>query len=109
MTERKQRRLCAARCAVRRLYGLQLIVLPEICGFEHKGPRPVVPSGTLIIASGPAFWSPLNGVRLVGSKPHAAASCGLSNQKPTWNVWVGATSGAPVAEPGCGSASKPKI
>ncbi len=55
------------------------------------------------MAKGPALCSPLNGVGLVGSKwqlGRAAASRGLSNQKPTWNVFVGAK---------CTSGSKPKI
>ena len=51
-----------------------------------NGPWPVVESGRLIMAFGPALCSELNGVGLVGSKPHAAASSGLSNQNPTWNV-----------------------
>ena len=48
------------------------------------------------MASGPALCSPLKGVGFVGSKPQAAASFGLLNQKPTWNVLVGfnATSGS---------------
>jgi hypothetical protein len=42
------------------------------------------------MAKGPALCSPLNGVGLVGSKWHvgrAAASWGLSNQKPKWKVY----------------------
>jgi hypothetical protein len=38
-------------------------------------------------ANGPAWCSPLNGVNPVN--PHAAASEGRLNQKPTWNVFVG--------------------
>src|SRR5262249_16937954 len=48
-------------------------------------------SGTLIIASGPAWCSPLKGVGFVTSKPHVCASFGLLNQKPTWNVLIGFT------------------
>ena len=40
-------------------------------------------------ASGPALCSPLNGVG-TPVKPHGAASAGLLNQKPRWNVFVGA-------------------
>ena len=58
-------------------------------GFRHRGPRPVLASGRLIIASGPAACSPLNGVGLEASKPHATASFGLLNQKPRWNVLIG--------------------
>src|SRR5215469_4373877 len=82
---------------------VQLAGVEELFGFVQSGPNPVLASGTLIMANGPALCSPLNGVGLVGSKwqlGSAAASCGLSNQKPRWNVFVGAkrTSG-----------SKPKI
>src|SRR5689334_1524738 len=81
-------------------YGWQRAGVTERSGLLHSGPRLVVASGRLIIASGPARCSPLKGVGWVTSKPQAAASCGLLNQKPTWNVLVGArlTSG-----------SKPKI
>src|SRR5262249_47560267 len=40
-------------------------------------------SGRLMNAKGPALCSPLNGVGLVTSKPHCAASFGSLNQKPT--------------------------
>ena len=51
-----------------------------------------------IMAFGPALCSPLNGVGV--RKPHAEASFGLLNQKPTWKVLIG-------ARPTAGS--KPKI
>ena len=47
-------------------------------------------SGRLIIASGPALCSPLNGVGAVDvAKPQAAASFGSLNQKPRSKVSVG--------------------
>jgi hypothetical protein len=61
--------------------GLQLAGTVEVLGLRHSGPRPVVAFGTLIIATGPAWCSPLNGVKPVN--PHGAASAGLLNQKPT--------------------------
>ncbi len=69
-------------------------------GLRQSGPRPEFSFGTLVIAAGPALCSPLNGVGCVASKPQGAAVWGLLNQKPMWNVFVGArlTSG-----------SKPKI
>src|ERR1700693_5979683 len=90
---------CSARAPSPRVHahGLQLKGALEV-GLRHRGPRSVVASGTLSIASGPAMCSPLKGV--VPVKPHAAASAGLLNQKPTWKVLVGAR----VA-----SGSKPKI
>src|SRR5262252_9357318 len=69
-------------------YGLQVAGWVEVLGLRHNGPNPVVALGTLIIAFGPARCSPLNGVGLVGSKPHALASLGLLNQNPTWKVLV---------------------
>ena len=69
-------------------------------GLRHSGPRPVVALGTLIIALGPAFCVPLNGV--VPVNPHGAASAGLLNQNPTWKVCVGSSGGVVPA-------SKPKI
>lgn len=70
-------------------HGLRLAGLVERSGLAQSGPRPVSASGTLIIAKGPARCSPMHGVGLVASKPHAAASCGLLNQTPTWKVLVG--------------------
>jgi hypothetical protein len=52
----------------------------------------------LIIANGPAWFSPLKGVKPVN--PHALASVGSLNQKPTWKVLVGGN---------LTSGSKPKI
>ncbi len=52
-------------------------------GETQSGPRFVAATGIEIIASGPALCSPLNGVGLVTSKPHGAASSGLLNQNPT--------------------------
>jgi hypothetical protein len=69
-------------------------------GLRQSGPRPVFSLGTLIIAAGPALCSPLKGVGCVTSKPQDLALAGLWNQKPTWNVFVGARST---------SGSKPKI
>src|SRR5690349_19251350 len=85
------------RCCCTNVYGLQV---PLLLGLVHSGPRLVVASGTLIMATGPALCSPLNGVGWVGSKPHFLAELGLLNQKPTWKV----LSGAKLA-----SGSKPKI
>jgi hypothetical protein len=51
----------------------------NLLGLVQSGPSPVTESGTLIMAAGPALCSPLNGVGLVTSKPHAAASWGLLN------------------------------
>src|SRR5205807_8355211 len=84
---------------VLRVYGLQPLGLLE-SGSEHSGPRPVLAFGRLMNATGPAWCSPLNGVNMPCGKPHGTASAGSLNQKPTWNVFVGArlTSG-----------SKPKI
>src|SRR4051812_13855086 len=73
-------------------------------GLVHSGPRPDA-AGVDIIANGPALCSPLNGVGFVTSKPQGAASSGLLNQKPTWNVFVGGTLVVPSAFL---SASKPK-
>ena len=41
-------------------------------GLVHSGPNLVVAFGTLIMATGPALCSPLNGVGLVTSNPQAA-------------------------------------
>src|SRR5690349_5783943 len=74
-------------------FALQLAGVVELFGFVQRGPNPDLASGTLSMAKGPALCSPLNGVGLVGSKwqlGRAAASSGLSNQKPRWNVFVGA-------------------
>src|SRR5215468_5668739 len=78
---------------------VQVAGVVELFGSVQSGPNPVLASGTLSMAKGPALCSPLNGVGLVGSNWHvgrAAASSGLSNQKPRWNVLVGAkrTSGS---------------
>src|SRR5277367_3696720 len=78
-------------------YGLQL---PSSLGLVHSGPRLVLASGTLIIATGPALCSPLNGVGWVESNPHFDAVFGLLNQKPTWKVLSGVRAA---------SGSKPKI
>src|SRR5216684_5929134 len=71
------------------LYGLQV---PLLFGLVQSGPRSVCASGTLIIATGPALCSPLNGVGCVTSKvqPFLLASFGSLNQNPTWKVLVGA-------------------
>ena len=72
-------------------------------GSVQSGPNCVAGSGALIIAKGPAWCSPLNGVNLVGSSagnPQLAASFGLLNQNPKWKVLVGGRDA---------SASKPKI
>ncbi len=53
---------------------------PTPMGLRHSGPRCVEALGTVIIALGPAFCDPLNGV--VPLKPQVAASDGLSNQMP---------------------------
>ena len=66
--------------AVSRSYGWQV---PFDWGLVQSGPRFVTGSGRLIIANGPAWCSPLNGVGLFTAKPHVAASFGLLNQKPT--------------------------
>src|SRR5262245_35440306 len=58
-----------------------------VFGLVHRGPRSKVASGRVMKASGPALCSPLKGV--VPVKPHAAASAGSLNQKPTWKVFVG--------------------
>ena len=42
----------------------------------------MVASGTLIMALGPAFCSPLNGIGLVMSNPHGAASSGIIEPNP---------------------------
>jgi hypothetical protein len=55
----------------------------EVSGCVQSGPSPVLASGVLIIASGPALCSPLKGVGFCGLKPQATASAGSSNQKPT--------------------------
>ena len=52
-------------------------------GDVQRGPRFAGGTGSEIIASGPALCSPLNGVGFVTSNPHAAASLGSLNQKPT--------------------------
>jgi len=70
-------------------YGLHVAGWVDKLGLRHNGPRFVIALGTLIMASGPALCSPLNGVGLVGSKPQAVASAGLLNQNPTWKVFVG--------------------
>src|SRR5262249_36851071 len=85
------------RASMSRRYGLQAGGGVEL-GAVQSGPSPVVGSGRLVKATGPALCSPLNGVD--PTKPHGAAFAGLSNQKPTWNVFVGAS---PTA------GSKPKI
>ena len=63
-------------------YVLQVTGEVEKFGSLHSGPRPDAASGTLIIATGPALCSPLNGVKFFGSKLQAAASSGLLNQNP---------------------------
>src|SRR5437763_16010795 len=68
-------------------HGLQLKVTLLEIGSVQSGPRLVVASGRVTNASGPAWCSPLNGV--VPVKPQFAASAGLLNQKPMWNVFVG--------------------
>src|SRR5947209_13078092 len=80
--------------------GSQRAGVTDVSGFVHSGPRPVFASGRVIIASGPALCSPLNGVGTVTSKPQSAASFGSLNQKPTSKVPVGASETA---------GSKPKI
>jgi len=60
---------------------LQVAGWVEVLGLRHSGPSLVVALGTLIIALGPAWFSPLNGVNPV--KPQADASAGLLNQNPT--------------------------
>ena len=55
-------------------------------GETQSGPRFVAATGIEIIASGPALCSPLNGVGVATLKPQGAASLGMLNQKPTWNV-----------------------
>ena len=63
----------------------------EVSGCVQSGPSPVLASGVLIIASGPALCSPLKGVGFCGLKPQSAAAFGSSNQKPTLKVPVGAS------------------
>src|SRR5215469_6955102 len=75
-------------------YSVHTNVDPTLREPVQSGPKPVAGFGTEIIAFGPAFCSPLKGVGLVVSNPHAAASSGLLNQKPTWKVWVGARAAA---------------
>jgi hypothetical protein len=65
------------------IQGLQLADVVEVSGLVHSGPRPVLASGRLIIATGPDLCSPLNGFGFVGSKPQSFAALGSSNQKPT--------------------------
>src|SRR5215469_15726747 len=86
--------------AIEESYGLQVAGWVDKLGLRHNGPRFVVALGKLIMASGPALCSPLNGVGWVTSKPQVAASFGLLNQNPTWKVFVG-------ERPTAGS--KPKI
>src|SRR3954447_21710600 len=57
---------------------LSSVVLPV--GLVQSGPSPAGATGSEIIANGPAWCSPLNGVGLLTSKPHGAASSGLLNQ-----------------------------
>src|SRR5882724_7148849 len=78
-------------------YGVQP---PVPLGFAHNGPSLEVGFVRLIIATGPALCVALNGVGLLTSKPHAAASCGRSNQKPMWKACVAAS---------LTSGSKPKM
>src|SRR5882724_8332832 len=47
---------------------VQLAGVVESFAFVQSGPKPVLASGTLSMANGPALCSPLNGVGLVGSK-----------------------------------------
>ena len=47
---------------------LQLAGVVELFGLVQRGPKPLLASGTLIIANGPALCSPLNGVGLAESK-----------------------------------------
>src|ERR1041385_8036489 len=63
--------------------GLQLTGSVVVSGLVHSGPRPVLASGKLIMATGPDLCSPLNGFGFVGSKPQSLAAFGSSNQKPT--------------------------
>ena len=69
---------------------LQTYVPPCLMGTVHKGPRLVFAFGMLIRAFGPAACWPLKGVGFFESKPQGAAALGSSNQKPTWNAFVGA-------------------
>jgi hypothetical protein len=62
-------------------------------GDVQRGPRFAGGTGNEIIAKGPALCSPLNGVGLEALNPQGTASCGLLNQNPTWNVFVGVLSG----------------
>src|SRR5262249_39592286 len=73
---------------------------PTKIGLPHRGPSLVVALGRLIIASGPAACSPLNGV--LPEKPQADAAAGSLNQNPTWKVLVGGSGGDSAG-------SKPKI
>src|SRR4051812_21019657 len=73
----------------RRAHGLQVKAPPApATGSVHSGPSAVLASGRVTKASGPAWCSPLNGVTPVN--PQGCASVGLLNQKPRWNVLVGA-------------------
>jgi hypothetical protein len=73
--------------------------------FVHSGQSPDR-VGVEIIANGPALRSPFTGVGFETSKPQDAASLGLLNQGPMWNVFVGETLTVP---PAFLSASNPKI
>src|SRR5277367_2670483 len=70
------------------LYGLQVVPSASV----HSGPRLVVAFGVLIMATGPAWCSPLKGVGWFTSnvQPFLLASFGSLNQKPTWKVLRGA-------------------
>jgi hypothetical protein len=74
-------------------------------GETQSGPRFVAATGIEIIASGPAWCSPLNGVGVLTSKPQDAASLGMLNQNPTWYVFTGGSITVPSAFL---SPSKPK-
>src|SRR5262249_21599654 len=73
--------------------GLQWIGSLERSGLRQSGPRPLTESGRLIMARGPAWCSPLNGVTVgavaPGSHPRSKGTCGSLNQKPTWKGLVG--------------------
>src|SRR3954454_5088979 len=66
--------------------GMQCAGVVDV-GFTQSGPSPLA-RGRVMKATTPAWCSPLNGVTVV--TPHGLVSAGLSNQKPTWNVLVGA-------------------
>jgi hypothetical protein len=64
-----------------------------VLGLRQRGPRLVVASGTLIIALGPAFCSPLNGVGALTLNPHDSLATtqaheNLGARSPKLNAWI---------------------